>query len=112
MKSAFRPQDVQYDMFAIAEPLNETSEVLSLMRPHKWATGEWDELELIRIELEPHEGRWMWSASLNSKNALTILPYASYGSVSGLNITLRACSGLNWGFTSIIACTWPAIREG
>lgn len=41
---------------------------LALMRPQKWAHGPMGELALVRIEVEPHAGQWMWSASLNSRN--------------------------------------------
>lgn len=58
--------EIQLSMFPTEAPLSAGSEILQLMRPHKWATGVMDELPLVSIELVPHEGRWMWHSNLNS----------------------------------------------
>lgn len=58
---------VQIDMFSQA--MSEGPETIEITRPHKWAHGATVQLALVSIELVPHEGRWMWSASLNSRNS-------------------------------------------
>jgi len=60
--------EVQFSLFVTAPPLADIDETLKLMRPHKWAHGEAGELPLVSIELAPHEGKWMWYSSLNSRN--------------------------------------------
>lgn len=73
--------EIQYSLFATAPPLSDRGETLELMRPHKWAGGAVCELPLVSIELSPHEGKWMWYSSLNSKNgsAQTAKALAKWG---------------------------------
>ncbi|WP_455233472.1 hypothetical protein [Geopseudomonas aromaticivorans] len=57
---------IQLDMLAPPAAVEQNS--LALMRPHKWAHGAIGEIALAEIEAVPHAGRWMWSASINSRN--------------------------------------------
>ncbi|MPQ71484.1 hypothetical protein [Pseudomonas sp. MWU12-2323] len=61
-------KEIQYDLFPSAPALNQEAELLTLMRPHKWAHGGETELALVSIELVPHDGKWMWATCLNSHN--------------------------------------------
>lgn len=61
---------IQLDLFSapISRPVNEGFS-MELIRPHKWACQRtMGEIELVRIEVAPFEGRWMWAACLNSRN--------------------------------------------
>lgn len=61
---------IQLDLFsAPAVHAGAKAKKFELIRPHKWAGQRaMGELPLVRIEAEPHEGRWMWSACLDSRN--------------------------------------------
>jgi|LGOV01.1.fsa_nt_gb hypothetical protein len=65
--------EIQLDMLFKADlnandmAIMRTQRMMALGGPKKM------ELTLARIQLEPHEGRWMWAVSINSSN----------GSVSG-----------------------------
>lgn len=57
---------LQLDMLApLALPAADPC-FLTLMRLQKWKHAPATEIPLVRIELIPHEGCWMWSASLDS----------------------------------------------
>lgn len=61
---------IQLDLFSahISRPVDEGLS-MELIRPHKWACQRtMGEIELVRLEVVPFEGRWMWSACLNSRN--------------------------------------------
>jgi hypothetical protein len=61
---------VQLDLFSAPTAHSaEKGQTFELIRPHKWAGQRgMGELPLVRIEAEPHENRWMWSACLDSRN--------------------------------------------
>lgn len=46
---------------------------LALLRRHKWKGGREEDVALVAVQVVPHEGQWMWAASLSSQNG------ASYG---------------------------------
>lgn len=60
--------DIQFDLFPTAPALSQEPEKLALIRVQKWAHGGYGDVDLVSIELVPHDGRWMWAACLNSKN--------------------------------------------
>lgn len=41
---------------------------LQLLRRHKWKGGREEDVALVGVQVVPHEGRWMWAASLSSQN--------------------------------------------
>lgn len=41
---------------------------LELMRRHKWKGGREEDVALVSVLVVPHEGQWMWAASLSSQN--------------------------------------------
>lgn len=49
---------------------DEESEAFSLqlLRPHRWAGGNVEDVALVAVQVVPHEGQWMWAASLSSQN--------------------------------------------
>lgn len=62
--------EIQLDMFSSSET-GEIGNELILMRTQRMKAhgGPRDmELALARIQLEPHDGQWMWSVSINSAN--------------------------------------------
>lgn len=62
--------EIQLDMFSSAEEAQHGNELI-LMRTQRMKAhgGPRDmELALARIQLEPHDGQWMWSVSINSAN--------------------------------------------
>ncbi|MBV4524344.1 hypothetical protein KVG88_30180 [Pseudomonas sp. SWRI74] len=61
---------IQLDLFSAPPPLaTDAGLKMELMRPHKWACQRtMGQLPLVSIEVVPFEGRWMWSACLNSRN--------------------------------------------
>lgn len=64
----YRPE-IQLDMFSITPALSSIDgEVLSLMRPHRWANKVDGELPLVEVRLKSHGARWMWGISLCSRN--------------------------------------------
>jgi hypothetical protein len=71
--------EIQLDMFAPVFPQQQN--VMSLMRPHKWAHGPVGEMTLAVIAVAQHDDRWMWSASINSSNgaAQSYSPLAKWG---------------------------------
>lgn len=58
--------EIQLDMFG--PQLQPLQNVMSLMRPHRWAHAPVGELALAVITVAPHGDRWMWSVSINSSN--------------------------------------------
>jgi hypothetical protein len=62
--------EIQLDMFSSTEQAQHGNELI-LMRTQRMKAhgGPRDmELALARIQLEPHDGQWMWSVSINSAN--------------------------------------------
>lgn len=78
-----RIAEIQLDMFAPPGLSQQNS--MALMRPHRWAHAPIGELELAQIHVEAHDGRWMWSASINSCNgaAQGYRPLPKWGNFAG-----------------------------
>jgi hypothetical protein len=75
--------EIQFDLFAPSALAHQN--VMALMRPHRWAHAPVGEMELAAIAVEPHEGRWMWSVSINSSNnaAQSYRPLPKWGNFAG-----------------------------
>lgn len=51
-----------------AAPVPPEAFSLELMRSHKWANGREEDVALVGIQVVPHEGQWLWAASLCASN--------------------------------------------
>lgn len=53
---------------ALPPPVEPEAFSLELLRRHKWKGGREEDVALVAVKVVPHEGRWMWAASLSSQN--------------------------------------------
>ena len=66
-----KPSEIQIDLFCPPQGLSQSSEMLEILRPIRWANGERGAVALVRIELVPSkDDRWMWGTTLNSQNGM------------------------------------------
>lgn len=60
--------EIQLDMLSNADFYENDMAIMRTQRMIALGGSKEMELALARIQLEPHEGRWMWAVSINSSN--------------------------------------------